>query len=494
MADITLVNLNMLYLRYYDKVEREYHVPLGCLYLSRALEDAGFSVDFRDYQLATYDDPFRMESLVDFCRDPAPVIGLSCMANLLPFTILAVKALREAYPESRVVIGGVGPKSVERRVLEKFPWVEAIARGEGERSAPLLLRALLDGSDLAEVPGVTFRSNGSITETELPERIQDLDTIPFPMFEKVNLADYEGYGLMSSRGCPYPCTFCSVAPIWGRKALVRSDENIIEEMKLLNREAGADLFLFQDEFFVSGPDRVMSFCTALSKSGLDVAWKAFGRVDLVNEKMMHMMADNGCVELRFGIESGCDRILEATKKGFNSAEAVEVISKAVEMLDRVDTFFMWGFPFETMDEFHQTVFQMVSFRMMGARILPSLLCILPQTEIYEEWRDRVPLEFCPELIPEYMLTGHEICGAGKIAIDEAHKDLYNFISSNPDIFPGFFHINMDGNVRPKLRVLQEFGFYASEPEKDSGTDSCGAHSPKTEAALDLATRPAHPDS
>ena len=76
MADITLVNLNMLYLRYYDKVEREYHLPLGPLYLARALEDAGCEVDLRDYQLVRYDDPFLIESLVDFCKDPAPVIGL----------------------------------------------------------------------------------------------------------------------------------------------------------------------------------------------------------------------------------------------------------------------------------------------------------------------------------------------------------------------------------------------------------------------------------
>ena len=485
MADITLVNLNMLYLRYYDKVEREFHVPLGPLYLARALEDSGFEVDFRDYQLAQYDDPFQMESLVDFCRNPAPVVGLSCMGNLLPFSILAARAIRDAYPGVRVVLGGVGPKAVERKILDKFPWVETIARGEGERSAPLLLRTILEGGDLSNVPGVTFRRNGSIIETPLPERIEDLDTIPFPQFEKVNLPDYEGYGVMTSRGCPYLCTFCSVAPIWGRKALLRSNENIIDEMKLLNRETGVDLFLFQDEFFVSGPDRVISFCKALAKSGLKVEWKSFGRVDLVNKEMMRLMADSGCLELRFGIESGSDKVLNSIKKGFTSAQAVRVISQAVDIFDRVDAFFMWGFPFETMEDFYQSVFQMVSFRMLGARILPSLLCLLPQTDIYEEWRSKTPLEFCQELVPEYMLTGHEVCEPGRIAIDSAHEGLYRFISSHPDIFPGFFHINVEGNVRPKLRVLQEFGFYASE--KKEGTDSCGAHSPKV-APAELATR------
>src|SRR5512144_2165073 len=88
-ADITLINLNMLFMRYGEQIERERHVPLGCLYLTTALEQAGFTVDFRDYQLCDSNDPFDLEAFLAFVSDPAPVIGLSCMANLLPFTILA---------------------------------------------------------------------------------------------------------------------------------------------------------------------------------------------------------------------------------------------------------------------------------------------------------------------------------------------------------------------------------------------------------------------
>ena len=96
------------------------------------------------------------------------------------------------------------------------------------------------------------------------------------------------------------------------------------------------------------------------------------------------------------------------RKGFTAAQALEVIPKAVRIFPRVDAFFIWGFPFETMEDFHQTLFQMVSFRMMGARILPSLLSLLPQTEIYREWIGRVKLEFCPYLFPEFVFTGHEV--------------------------------------------------------------------------------------
>ncbi len=491
MADITLINLNMLFMRYGEEVERELHVPLGPLYLTRALEDAGFSVDFRDYQCVDSDQPFDMEVFLDFLRDPAPVIGLSCMANLLPFTILAMRAIRARYPDRVLVLGGVGTKAVEEKLLTRFPWINIICRGEAERTAPELLHTIRRGGDLAAVAGLSFRSNGHVTHTPDRLRITDLDSIPFPAFQKVDLARYKGYGMMTSRGCPYPCTFCSVAPVWNLESYSRSPQNIVAEMEFLNREAGVDLFLFQDEFFVSGKRQVMEFCAELGRRGLGVQWKAFGRVNLVDEEMMRAMADSGCVELRFGIESGSDRVLQQIKKGFTADQALEVVPKAVEIFPRVDAFFVWGFPFETMEDFHQSLFQMVSFRMLGARILPSLLSLLPQTEIYRAWAERVELEFCPYLLPEFVFTGHEVCRGGRIEFPQRYGEYFDLIAKNPDIFPGFFHIDLAGNVLPKLALLRQFGFYPElEPAAAAAAaESCGAHSPHIQPQ-ELATRTA----
>ncbi len=490
MADITLVNLNMLFMRYGEEIERELHVPLGCLYLTRALEDAGFGVDFRDYQTCPADDPFDMATFIEFLRDPAPVIGLSCMANLLPFTILAIKAIRDAYPDRTVVLGGVGSKSVEEKLLTRFPWIEIICRGEGERSGVELMRRLTSSQSPADVRGISYRAGESIRHNPDEERICRLDRIPFPAFEKIDLPRYAGYGMMTSRGCPYPCTFCSVAPVWNLESYSRSARNIVDEMKYLNQEAGVDLFLFQDEFFVSGKKQVMTFCDELEKSGLDVEWKAFGRVNLVDREMMQTMADSGCLELRFGIESGSDRVLDLTKKGFTSEQVLDLVPLAVEIFPRVDTFYIWGFPFETMEDFNQSLFQMVSFRMMGARILPSLLSLLPQTTLYEEWSQKAELEFCPYLLPEFVFTGHEICRGGEVEIPEQHQDYFTLITQNPDIFPGFFHIDLANNVLPKLELMRQFGFYPA-PEgadtPDDGTESCGAHSPRIQPQ-ELATR------
>ena len=429
-----------------------------------------------------------MENFLSFLADPAPVIGLSCMANLLPFTLLAVKAIKKRYPGRTVVLGGVGTKGVEGKILGRFPWGDIICRGEGERTGVEIMRALTDGGDLSGIVGVSYRKGKTICHNPGRPRIEALDSIPFPAFHRVDLQRYAGYGMMTSRGCPYPCTFCSVVPVWDYQSYSRSPKNIVEEMALLNAEAGVDLFLFQDEFFVSGKRQVMDFCRQLTRSGLGVEWKAFGRVDLVDDEMMHAMADCGCLELRFGIESGSDRVLGLTKKGFTSAESLELIPRAIEIFPRVDTFFIWGFPFETMEDFNRTLFQMVSFRMMGARILPSLLSLLPQTELYRQWAVRAELEFCPYLLPEFVFTGHEVYRGGEVEIPDRYRDYFDIITGNPDIFPGFFHIDLESNVLPKLDLLRQFGFYpAPEVERtEEGTESCGAHSPRI-APHELAT-------
>jgi radical SAM superfamily enzyme YgiQ (UPF0313 family) len=331
------------------------------------------------------------------------------------------------------------------------------------------------------VLGISYRRNGSVAHNPDRPRLRDLDAIEFPAFGRVPLDRYQGYGMMTSRGCPYPCTFCSVAPVWNYQSFSRSPENIVAEMAQLHRQAGVDLFLFQDEFFVSGKRHVMAFCDALEREGLKVLWKAFGRVNLIDEEMMKRMERCGCVELRFGIESGSDRVLKRIKKCFTAAESLELIPKAVQIFRRVDAFYIWGFPFETMEDFNQTLFQMVSFRTMGARILPSLLCLLPQTPIYESLDPSTRLDFCPWLLPEFVLTGHEVLRGSTVEMPERHRQYFDLIKANPDIFPGFFHFDLQGNVLPKLELLRKFGFYL-QPElvAEANCESCAPQSATVE--------------
>jgi hypothetical protein len=483
MAEVTIANLNMLCVRYLDRTEREIHLPLGPLYLARSLEEAGIGVDFRDYQLCDQADLFTADAIGGFLDDPREILLVSCMANLLPFTVQALRSFREAHPDVFVALGGVGASGVEERLLELCPWIDVIGVGEGERTVVELVHAVQNGkrNNLKDVCGIVWRDSGSVVRNPPRERIRELDSIPFPAHHLVDLSHYAGINVISSRGCPFSCSFCSVAPIWGRKPFSRSPENILAEMQLLHEQAGADLFLFQDEYFVSSPQRVQSLCRAIDQSGLKVRWKAFGRVDLTDIPTMEAMARAGCVEIRYGIESGCERTLAKVTKGFDPQKAFEVLSDAVGIFPGVDAFYMWGFPFETLDDFNESLLHMIGARTMGVRILPSLLSLLPQTTLYHELGGPARLEFFPELFPEYMLTGHEICADGRIRISDEHRHIYDFISAHPDVFPGFFHLDVERNVLPKYALLQRFGFYTQEGRTEmlgSEVECCGAHSPE----------------
>ena len=115
--DITLANFNMLYVRTLESTEQEIHVPLGPLYLISILERADIGVDFRDYQLevGSQEDAFGQEAICTFLKDPEPIVGISCMANLLPFIILGLKRLKEKYPQVTVILGGVAARNFHAR-------------------------------------------------------------------------------------------------------------------------------------------------------------------------------------------------------------------------------------------------------------------------------------------------------------------------------------------------------------------------------------------
>ncbi|MBN1185049.1 MAG: B12-binding domain-containing radical SAM protein [Bacteroidales bacterium] len=481
MADITLVNLNMLYVKFLDgKIMRQNHLALGPMYLVSALENAGIEVDFRDYQMYQSNEIFNLENFMDFLKDPSPILGLSCMANLLPFVLYALPGIKKCYPRTRIVLGGVGTAAVENEILKRFPEVDIIHKGEGDNTVPRLVKALMQNQSIQDIPSISFRENGSVIHNEKSPRIACLDNLNRPAYHCIDFSKYDGHNIMGSRGCPYPCTFCSITPIWGWKAFSRSAQNIINEMEYMHKEFGVEEFLFQDEYFVSSPKRTIEFCKLLKKRKLNIIFKVFARVDLVSKESMKALGKAGCIEIRFGIESGSNTILEAIKKGIKAEEGMKVLAKAKKYIPGVDAFYVWGYPFETMDDFSKTIFQMITFRGMDINCLPSLLTYLPQTVLYQSIPNKEDMEFCPYLLPEYMVSGFEDRLSVRVNTDNENAPLFNFIKQNKDIFPGFFHLDIEGNIIPKLEMLEQFGFYA-KPE-----ESCGAHSPsKVKMALNV---------
>ena len=463
MADITLINLNLLYIDMGDRIDAEVHTPLGPLYIISALEREGFDVDFRDYQLAALShdiDPFDINYFLSFSYGASRIVGLSCMANLLPFTLLAAEALKKEDPRRIIVLGGVGSFGVEAKILERFSFIDVIVRGEAEETAPELLRKLLAGLPLDDVAGIYFRKGSTVCSIKRG-RISNLNAIPYPAYHRIDCRNYDGFGLISSRGCPYDCAFCTVTPIWGNIAKFRSAENIIGEIEYLRSLHPIDEVLFQDEYFVSTHNQMAPLFKAFTRMQPQISWRCFGRINLVDEHLMNDMAAAHCDQIRFGVESGSDRILSLVSKGFTYQDALAKVRMAVQIFNSVEAFFIWGFPFETLEDFFQTAAAMVQFAELGVRVLPSLFSPLPQSRIYQNYTAGLyqgRLEFCKELIPAYVISGHEEV-TGFMRVSEKHQCYYNLIVAHPDIFPGHYLFNPDENVLPKFQVLRNLGFY-----------------------------------
>ena len=178
--------------------------PQGPLSVTAVLEQAGYQVEFYDYQLEPVDRPGCPDAFYEFLRRArANVIGISTLSSSLPTVLLAVRRLKDEAPHKTVVLGGPAATDTAEAILAHFP-VDVSVRGEGEETAVQLMRALERGKGLEEVAGLTFRQDGTVVSTSPRPRIRDLDTLPYPAYHRVDFRRYtSALGIVYARGCPY---------------------------------------------------------------------------------------------------------------------------------------------------------------------------------------------------------------------------------------------------------------------------------------------------
>ncbi len=436
---ITLINLNMMYANIQNMVDQQVYIPLGLLYLAGVLEKEGCEVVLKDYQRTKARDPFILKNFLSFVGQiSTKIIGFSCMSNLLPFTILAAKAIKEKYPDKIVVLGGVGPSPVAHHIIKEFPFVDKVVDGEGEE----VIIKIVNGSRDKILKGL---------------KIENLDGLPIPAYHLINFKDYDAApSIITSRGCPYDCTFCTEASIFGRGVRFRDIELVIEEIRFVYEQSGKTLFLFQDDNFTLNKSRILDFCNKIKGLKLDLKWKCFGRIDLMDEEIMEKMAKAGCVQIRYGIETGSNRILQKIRKRFTIEKAYEIASQSVKYFSSVHTSFMWGYPFEEMEDLTETLEQMKRFEDVGTTPFLFQLSPLPRSEIYEKYNGK--LDFFPELYSNFNAFGCEVWQKDGCKINRKYKYIYDFIKKYPYIFPGFYQYDLKNNIIPKYKFIQKYDF------------------------------------
>jgi len=334
-----------------------------------------------------------------------------------------------------MVVGGPLPTLDPKDYLETF---DVAVVGEGENTMVELVKCWENGGDFSQVAGIAYKSNGEVKFSSPRGFVEDLDALPFPSRD---LFDNEGYKkyyskkcgytvtpLITSRGCPFSCDFCS-RPVFGQSYRSRSAASIANEVESI-ASLGYDRAWFADDCFTLDQKRLWEVCDEMVKRQLDVGWECLSRVDTMNREVAEQMKRAGCVRVFFGIESGNDGVLALMNKQITVEQAKKAVFAAKSAGLQVGAFFIIGYPGES----NGSVLDTVRF----ASGLPldymsfTLPYPIPGTELYERVKNNggVRVDDWEEpknwgLIRHKLLYGSSFSETKlKFAIGKAHAQFY----------------------------------------------------------------------
>ncbi len=340
--------------------------PMGLLYLAAYLR-AKFHVAIRieDQRLSNCTDDELVQAAVDFRAD---VVGLSAFTSGAHALSRITANMRRALPQVHIALGG--PHASASRADALLGNAADIAvEGEGEWTFERAIRADFDPEGLAAIPGLHWRNAEGriVTNPGLMPLIPDLDTLPFPAYDLIDIRQYwkqqsmppiprrTYISLTSSRGCPYQCIWCH--KIFGKRHRAHSAERIVDEIVHFARSYGVDEVEFLDDTFTQDPDRVMAFSELLlRKHGkIKIAFPNAIRGDTVTPEMLRALRDAGVYFSSFALETGSPRLQQYTCKFLNIPRFLENVETAVKLGIFANGFAMLGFPTETEAELQQTI-------------------------------------------------------------------------------------------------------------------------------------------
>jgi radical SAM superfamily enzyme YgiQ (UPF0313 family) len=367
-------------------------VPLGIAYLTSALRAHAIPAQCRDLHDADWDDVTRL-----FREQQPDVVGISCFTlGRIGAQRLATLARREL-PCAHIVMGGPHATFFPEHMLAN-PAVDVVALGEGEETIVELVRHLDAGSPLDEVRGIALRTPGGIMRTAPRQRGTDLDGLAFPAYDAFDLDEYKspeipeeyrtltGTHVLSSRGCPFHCGFCSVNRFFEGRWARRSPSNVADEVEMLIQEKGVRHIYFSDDLFTMSRQRVIGLCRQIINRRLKFLWMAETRVDLVDEEMLGWMRKAGCYRIYYGVESGSPRVLRAANKGFTADDVRRAFALTHAAGMEPCCFLMVGNPGETPETIAETVALIREIRPATTPIL-GINTLLPASPQYEHAKE-----------------------------------------------------------------------------------------------------------
>jgi len=341
--------------------------PVGLMALAAYAREKGHRVKILDFHVEHLD-------IFQEIKDSRPdVVGITCQTALVYSTIDLAKLIKERFPDTKIIVGGIHP-SIRPLDLLKEPEIDAVVVGEGELTLEELLNLFQKNpnptiDELSQIDGVAFLdNNGNIVKTKKRALISDINILPMPAYDLVDFNNYRPspdlkmgtrLGVIStSRGCPYHCIFCADRIIFEGRYRAKSLDNVFKEIEYFVSHYDINQLIIYDDNFIVKKDRTVKFCKRFIEKGYHkkINFWIESRVDSFDREIIEQLRNAGCKMISMGIESGVQRILDMMHKNVSLDQVV----KGVNLIHDVGGIaargsFIIGFPTETTEESKETI-------------------------------------------------------------------------------------------------------------------------------------------
>ncbi|HDJ66782.1 MAG TPA: radical SAM protein [Nitrososphaeria archaeon] len=332
--------------------------PLGLAYLASITRELGCDVKIID---SLAEDLTLRDIKAKITKFYPDVVGVTATTSMIYDAYDVAAVAKEVNPNAMVVIGGPHATFMASEILQECKHIDVVVRGEGELTfRELLMKLMKNDWDFRDVLGITYRVNDKVRENPPRPLIQNLDYVPLPAYDLLPMDRYRigklKFGaIITSRGCPYTCVFCSSSLQFGKKWRGHSVDRVLEELRILRYEYGRQEIEFLDDTFTLNKKRVLAIAEKIIEEGLDITWSASSRVNTFSREVGSAMNRAGAHTIYFGIESGSERTLEFIDKRITKEQAMDAAKAAKESGLRALGSFIIGFPYETEEDIRATI-------------------------------------------------------------------------------------------------------------------------------------------
>lgn len=360
--------------------------PLSLAIIAAILRDAGFIVSLKDCS----NDGISLQRLRRIIQDFRPnLVIVNTSTPSISDDLKVANLTKEIDKKIKTAFFGIHVTALSEEVFKENSNVEFIVQGEPEYTSRDLALAIRDGHPISEVKGLIYRVDKEIIHNEKRPFIENLDELPYPAWDLVNIDRYRVpiinrpfLLVLIGRGCHYSCKFCAAGVFYGKRSRLRSWQRIVDEIKYVRKKYNVNDFLFWSENSISQRQHMYEISQGLAKEVPGIKWVCNGRVDIVDEELLEAMKKAGCWMIGYGVESGTQRILDLMKKNITIRDVEKAIELTKKVGIEVTAHVIMGYPEETKGDILNT---MKLLKKLDPDYIQAYCCVpFPGSPLYDE--------------------------------------------------------------------------------------------------------------